>query len=222
MITLQSIDRAQAFRYAGMHGQPSAQLAALADVCEQQLLSAMHPRFIHRVYPLVFSENGIACKGSRLLLTGRDIAAHLKDCTHSILLCVTLSEGADRAIRMAQTQDVTAGLLTDAMASAAVEQLCDLAELQILETLPNFYATWRFSAGYGDLPLDIQEDFLAAVDAPRRIGVCVSESGLLIPRKSVTAIIGLSKQPVERHRKGCAACNLSVTCPYRAKGAHCK
>lgn len=222
MITLTAIDRAQAFRYAGMRGEPDARLSALADDCEKRLLSAVSPKCTERVYPLEASPKGILCKGSRLLLTGSDIAAHLHECSHAVLFCATLGEGADRAIRAAQAEDITAGLLMDAMASAAVEQVCDLAEAEILAKLPEFHTTWRFSAGYGDLPLSIQGDFLAAVDAPRRVGVCVSESGLLIPRKSVTAIIGLSENPVERRRKGCAACNLSKTCPYRAKGAHCK
>ncbi len=221
-MTLTAIDRRQALRYAGMQGDADTNLSALMDKCEKRLLSDISPRYIYRVCELDFGKMGIACKGSRLLLTGADIAAHLAECTHAVLLCVTLSQGADRAVRMAQAEDVTAGLLTDAMASAAAEQVCDLAEAEILSRFPNFHATWRFSAGYGDLPLDIQGDFLDAVDAARRIGVCVSESGLLLPRKSVTAIIGLSEKPMERHRKGCAVCNLAKTCPYRAKGAHCK
>ena len=222
MITLTAIDRVQAFRYAGMQAQPDAQLSAAADECEKQLLSAVSPRYAERVYPLEQTAQGILCRGSRLVLTGKDIAAHLEGCSHALLFCVTLGEGADRAIRTAAAQDILMGLLTDAMASAAAEQVCDLAEAEMLARLPDFHATWRFSAGYGDLPLALQGDFLGAVDAQRRAGVCVSESGLLIPRKSVTAVIGLSDKPVEQHRKGCAACNLSITCPYRAKGAHCR
>lgn len=221
-MTLGSIDRSQALRYAGMRGDADAPLSALADVCEKRLLSVISPRYIHRVYPLESCDAGIACKGSRLLLTGTDIAAHLEGCSHAVLFCATLSQGADRAVRTAQAEDVTAGLLTDALASAAIEQVCDLAETEILAGLSDYHATWRFSPGYGDLPLQLQGDFLDALDAQRKIGVCVSESGLLIPRKSVTAIIGLSEKPVGRHKKGCAACNLVNTCPYRAKGAHCK
>jgi 5-methyltetrahydrofolate--homocysteine methyltransferase len=222
VITLSAIDRAQAFRYAGMPTVPDGHLSTLADTCEKRLLSAISPRYCERVYPLSRTPEGILCTGTSLLLTGRDIAAHLAGCSCALLFCATLSQGADFAIRAAQAEDVTAGLLTDAMASAAVEHVCDMAEAEMLAKLPEFHATWRFSAGYGDLPLQIQGDFLAAVDAPRRVGVCVSESGLLVPRKSVTAIIGLSKEPVERHKKGCTSCNAAETCPYRAKGAHCK
>ncbi len=217
-----AIDRRLALRYAGMQGEADGYLQKLVGLCEKRLLSVISPRYIHRIYPLEFSENAIACKGSGLLLNGADIAAHLEGCTCAVLLCATLSQAADRAVRAAQAEDITAGLLTDALASAAVEQVCDLAEQEILAGMGNFHPTWRFSPGYGDLPLNLQGDFLDAVDAQRRIGVCVSESGLLIPRKSVTAIIGLSEKPVRKRRKGCAACNLKNTCPYRAKGAHCR
>ncbi len=217
-----SIDRAQSFRYMGLHGDAPAQLHALADTCEKRLLSAVSPRFTYKVFPLRFCEEGVLCEGSRLLLTGEDIRAHLDGCSHAVLLCVTLSGGADAAIRRAMAEEITAGTLTDAMASALTEQVCDLAEEEILAGMPESYAAWRFSPGYGDLPLSVQEEFLRVLDAQKRVGVCVSECGLLLPRKSVTAIIGLSDKPMERRRKGCAACNLSKTCPYRAKGDHCK
>lgn len=222
MISLTSIDRSQALRYAGFRGDADEVLHALADSCEQRLLPLISPKYIHRVCTLDSADNGILCREIGLCLTGEDIAAHLKNCTHAVLFCATLSQGADRAVRMAQTEDVAAGLLTDAMASAAIEQVCDSAESEILAGLPDFHATWRFSPGYGDLPLALQGEFLDALDAPRRIGVCVSDSGILIPRKSVTAILGLCDKPIERHRKGCAACNFVSTCPYRAKGVHCQ
>lgn len=222
MVSPSSLDRAQAFRYMGLHGKPDAHMTALADECEAGLLRVIHPRYIHRFFRLDFRADGILCEGSTLLLTGEDIRRHLEGCTRAVLFCATLSASADAEIRRMQQTDITAGVMTDAMASALIEQVCDLAEQEILAEVPALHPTWRFSPGYGDLPLAIQGTFLTAIDAARRVGVCVSESGILTPRKSVTAIIGLSETPVQRQRKGCAICSLSRTCPYRAKGEHCK
>lgn len=222
MMTLQSVDRKQAFRYMGMHTEPDANFLTLADKCEKRLLSAVFPRYIYRVLPLLFTEEGVVCEESGLLLTGKDAAAHLHGCSRVILLCATLSAGADAAIRAAGAEDVLAGMMTDAMASALTEQLCDAAEKEILAAFPEEFPTWRFSPGYGDLPLSVQEGFLRAVNAEKRLGVSVSEGGMLIPVKSVTAFIGLSQQPVPKGRRGCAICNLSESCPYRVKGAHCE
>ena len=46
----------------------------------------------------------------------------------------------------------------------------------------------RRSPGYGDLPLALSRTILDALDAPRKIGVSITDSNLLVPSKSVTAI----------------------------------
>ncbi|MBQ4465900.1 MAG: methionine synthase [Oscillospiraceae bacterium] len=221
MISLSHVDRAQAFRYMGLHTVPDARMTALADICEKKLLAAVLPRYTYKVCPVTPTPSGIVCEGTSLCLTGQDIQNHLSGCSRVILLCATLSAGADTVIRASSAQDVLSGMMIDAMASALTEQLCDAAESEILTRFPEEYPTWRFSPGYGDLPLETQGDFLAATDAGKRLGVTLSAGGLCVPTKTVTAIIGLSAQPVPKGKRGCAICNLKATCPYRAKGVHC-
>ncbi len=212
MISLSSIDKKQAFRYMGLHAEPDANMLRMADACEKKLLSAVRPRYCWKIFRK---------KELKSLLLGQEIQNHLETCDSVILFCATLSQNADACIRIAQASDVLAGMMTDAMASALTEQFCDEAEKEILSQFPEKFSTWRFSPGYGDLPLEIQPDFLRIINAEKRLGICVSEGGLLIPTKSVTAIIGLSDSPVPKAKKGCSICNLSKTCPYRTKGVHC-
>ena len=212
MISLSSIDRNQAFRYMGLHGEPDSQMLRTADICEKKLLSAVKPRYCWKAFRK---------EQLRTILIGQDIQNHLEFCSQVILFCATLSQSADTCIRIAQTSDVLAGMMTDAMASALTEQLCDEAEQEILSQFPGKFSTWRFSPGYGDMPLEVQPDFLKIINADKRLGICVSEGGLLIPTKSVTAVIGLSDTPLPKAKKGCAVCNLSKSCPYRKKGTHC-
>lgn len=221
MIRLTAVDLPQAYRYMGMQAEPDERMQSLAADCEKRLLAAVLPRYIHVVCPIRETPDGILCEGTTLLLTGKDIAAHLSGCDRAVILCATLSAGADAAIRQAGASDVLAGMMTDAMASALTEQLSDAAEAEILAGLPGLHPTWRFSPGYGDLPLTVQGDLLRSVNAEKRLGVTLSESGMLIPSKTVTALIGLSDHPVPKGKRGCAVCNLNKTCPYRAKGVHC-
>ena len=222
MISLSAVDRKQGFRYMGLHAEPDAQMLQTAALCEKRLLAAILPRYTWKVCGVTQTAAGIVCEGTALTLTGNDIAAHLHGCRRVILLCATLSAGADTAIRVAGAQDVLEGMMTDAFASALTEQLCDAAEAEILAQFPESFATWRFSPGYGDLPLETQGDFLRTLNAEKRLGVTLSPGGLCIPTKTVTAIIGLSEQPLPKGKKGCAICNLRASCPYRAKGAHCE
>ena len=76
------------------------------------------------------------------------------------------------------------------------------------------YCRPRFSPGYGDFPIAHQRDFSRLLDTPRKIGLTVTESCLLAPIKSVTAVIGLSETPQPCHRKGCEECG-KTDCAYR-------
>lgn len=211
-INLDHVDREQAFRYMGFQGTPDRTFQELADQCEQKLLQAIRPKYTWKLFRKSDLE---------FLLMGQSIREHLKNCEQIILFCATLSQNTDVCIRLAQTSDVLAGMMTDTMASALTEQFCDLAEAEILRNFPDSHATFRFSPGYGDFPLSVQGDILTLLQAQKTTGICLTSTDLMIPRKSVTALIGLSDQPVETQRRGCTICNLSGKCPYRRKGVHC-
>jgi cobalamin-dependent methionine synthase I len=57
----------------------------------------------------------------------------------------------------------------------------------------------RFSPGYGDLSLSVQSDLLNVLDARRNIGLTLSDSLMMIPQKSVTAIVGL--KPIHKDKE---------------------
>jgi len=46
----------------------------------------------------------------------------------------------------------------------------------------------RRSPGYGEMPLELSREILRRLDATKAIGVFLTESNLLVPSKSVTAI----------------------------------
>lgn len=79
----------------------------------------------------------------------------------------------------------------------------------------------RFSPGYGDWPITVQPKVAAVLDTARRAGICVLNTNLMTPRKSVTAILGLSDHPVKGHLAGCGHCVLRTRCEYRKRGKTC-
>lgn len=201
--------------------KPDADMQKLLDECERRLLDVIEPRYLYKAFDIDGRDDGIYVDGTSLILKGGDIAKHLSGCEKCVLMCVTLSSGADRLIRTLEACDMTEAVITDCLASAAVEQVCDIAENEIRSKLSDFNFTWRFSPGYGDLPLELQKDFLNVLDAPKRIGLNVTESMILIPRKSVTAVIGISHGEISKGRRGCISCNMKEICAYRKRGEHC-
>ena len=212
MITLQSINKTEAVRYLGGAGvAPNNAINALLDDCERELLSVIDAKYLFRIIDLPCAE----------MLQGQDIQRHLAGCRRAIVLCATLGAGVDRLLRVSQIADMSRAVVLDSLATAAIEQVCDEAEKRIAGQVTEPYFTFRFSPGYGDYPLETQKQLLRLLDAPRKIGLSLNESLLLTPVKSVTAVIGLSDQPIPRRKRGCAICSLREPCAYRRKGTHC-
>ncbi len=59
------------------------------------------------------------------------------------------------------------------------------------------------------------------MNAGKRIGLCATESCILVPRKSVTCLIGLRQGTLEERKKTCENCHLLGDCEYRRKGTTC-
>lgn len=222
MFVLDKINRSEALRYLGYKGNsPDEATSKIIDNCEKALLDATVPKYLYRRFDISFAENGISVGDTGITLTGKSIGAHLDGCTSVFLMCATVSSGVDRLIRQYQATDMTKAVITDALASAAIEQVCDAADEEINSRFPDEYKTWRFSPGYGDLPLDLQKDFLRVLNAQKMIGLALGESSMLIPTKSVTAIIGISETPLPKRKRGCAGCTMKASCKFRKTGERC-
>ena len=116
----------------------------------------------------------------RTRLDGRDV----------VLLCGTIGAEFDAWQRRLSVLSAADAFLSQQIGLAAVERVMDELENEVKakvagegrKLLP------RRSPGYGDLPLALSRTILAELDAPRRIGVSITESDLLVPAKSVTAV----------------------------------
>jgi len=166
------------------------------------------------------TEAGVTLGG--LPLQGQDIALHLTGCKEAVLLAVTLSAPVDALIRRASVTDMTQAVMYDAIAGAAVEHVCNDLEAEIREKYPYPYYTARFSAGYGDFPITQQGALVRLLDATRKIGLTVTPAQTLVPMKSVTAVIGMSHEPVRDARRfgcgnSCAECPYNETCPMAGR-----
>lgn len=97
------------------------------------------------------------------------------------MFCATLSAQVDALIRRWESGDMLRALALDCSAAAAVEQMCDQIELELQGHFPGCSFPFRYSPGYGDLPLELQNPLLDLLDAPRRVGLCASASHILTP-----------------------------------------
>lgn len=220
-ITLSTPDTDEILRYMGIppHRADDA-CRALVLQSAGQLLDAAAPRWCGRVFALSFEPEGVRLD-SGLLLAGQELKTHLAGCEKAAVFCATLGADVDALIRRTQFTDMARALALDCAAGALVEQLCDRIEGYIHAQYPALHAPYRFSPGYGDLPLGVQCALLDLLDAHRLIGLSATDSCILTPRKSVTAILGLAHSPIPAHKRSCALCPNVGSCQLRKSGGHC-
>ncbi|MBQ9196381.1 MAG: methionine synthase [Clostridia bacterium] len=214
------IDMDEALRYLGASGANDALRSRVRRTAEE-LEARLAPRFIFREFPLALEAGGVSLPGAGLTLTGSLARRMLKTCHHAALLVCTLGAEFEAMQRACQARDMAKAVILDACGSAYVESGCAEAEKKLASLHPGAYFTDRFSPGYGDLPLALQEGLLRATDAARRLGVQMGESCLLIPAKTVTAVIGIADEPQRARIRGCAYCALRENCALREGGKRC-
>ena len=220
-ISLTTINTDEVLRYMGTPpDQAGADLRALAETCAREVLSAARPRWAYRVFDLTPEAEGVRLDCG-LLLPGEDLKRHLKDCRRAALFCATLSAQVDALIRRTESGDMLRALALDCCAAAAVEEVCDQIEGELQGQFPGCFFPFRFSPGYGDLPLTLQGPLLNLLDAPRKVGLCASSTHILTPRKSVTAILGIARGEIQQTVRSCLSCPARESCQYRKSGGHC-
>ncbi len=170
------------------------------------------------------AQEKIHLAGTSLTLTGRDICSLLRECSSCILLALTLGASLDRLLRRAQISSMADAFLLDLCASNAAEELCDAVNRTLEEEFERrgSFLTDRFSPGYGDLSIGLQGEICRVLQTEKRIGLTANSSSILIPSKSITAIIGIADRPQPKKISGCRNCRMKETCGFRKAGKTCE
>ena len=144
------------------------------------------------------------------------LAKALEGCSSVLIFAATVGLGIDRLILRYERISPLWALTLHAIGAERIESLCDafcrgqntaLAE-KGLALRP------RFSPGYGDLPLAFQREIFRALECEKRIGLTLTDSLLMSPAKSVTAIAGIGSACAGRESAPCAQCG-KADCAYR-------
>lgn len=226
-----TVNRTDALRYLGYSGQNltselTERFEAIAHKCETELT----PSFCWKILsinesdsleegesPYVVLENG-------LVLPGKSITQHLQGACSIACLACTLGMKCERELHTLAAINPLDAMLYGSCANALIETTAEYAQQAIAhEVAPEgLHARMRFSPGYGDLPLTVQKPFLAELQAQKFIGLTVNKNNLLIPTKSITAVIGLfDKIPPSHTASPCSNCIAREYCSYLEKGITC-
>lgn len=155
------------------------------------------------------------------ILIGEDINNLLFSSESIVLMAVTLGREIEILIRKYSFSDLARSVILDATASAGVEALANDINKNLEEKYKPMFLTDRFSPGYGDMPISVQKNFLDLLNAQRELGMTTTSSGIMVPRKSITAVIGISKEKQSHRKPGCENCRLYMECEFIKRGETC-
>ncbi len=209
-------DRAETLRYLGYRGQEiDQQTQKLLDEVILEIERDSLPKSVYQEYPCQVKGNQIAV--GQLTITSTNLAKNLKGCESVVLLAATIGRAADFMIKKYSVVNIAKAAVTQAAGAACIESYVDEVEAAIRQEAMKrgMYLRPRFSPGYGDFPLEYQKDIFEILECSKRIGVTLTEGNLMMPSKSVTALIGLTTKEREScQMKTCMQCEKR-DCEFR-------
>lgn len=212
-----TVDRSEIYRYLGYRRQePDEQIRGMVDECLASLLPQLELRQVHRFFDLEWTDPVTACIGD-LQIRSRALSRNLQGCSQACLMAATIGLAVDRESRRAQVRGKTSqAVIIQAAGAALIEAWCDKVNEQIRQEAAarGMFLRPRFSPGYGDFPLACQTELFRLLQVSRHTGITLTESLMMMPSKSVTAVIGLSSSDTSCILSGCEACGRSGTCRF--------
>ncbi len=210
------IDRSEVLRYLGYRGQElTPEMDELIGVLSAQCVKDAEPEYHYKIFPLTH-EGRPMLAGCGLRLLGEDIRGHLSGAKSCAVMAATLGLGVERTLARLGLRSTTEQLIYNSACTALIEAVADRCEEDIRADAASrgLHTNYRYSPGYGDFPLHQQREILDAIDAQRYLGLTLTDGYMMLPRKSVSAVIGLFEEE-RAAAPSCDACAGRATCPYR-------
>ena len=184
-----------ALRYLGAKERDPEAESLLRRVYDENV-DVFSPRAVYGLYEIAETDPVVKLNGYAFPLVGESIRRHLAGASCALLAAFTLGIGVDKRVRELSLARPSESVALNAIASSYAERIADemlLEERRKIEE-GGYKTNFRFCPGYGDLPLKTNGEIAAALNAQKKIGLTVTDDGLLLPRKSIVGIVGVTKE----------------------------
>ncbi|KMO87762.1 hypothetical protein AB840_01160 [Megasphaera cerevisiae DSM 20462] len=211
-IDLQEINPVAVKEYAEQRGGTNIDQEQIADAC-QIVRQQAHPQGIFHQCFYDSTSHSVLCD-TPFTIKGHQICTHLEAASIVLVMAVTLGTAIEEKIdKLFLAKEFAAGLTLDSAAAVATQQIADdlTQHINNVSKTKGYTVTWRFSPGSGDWPAGQQKDLARAVHA-EKIGISFSHSGMLVPRKSILALLGLQYTGTGCSDGACACCTMAGHC----------
>ncbi len=190
-----SVEFHEILRYLGYEKQnPEPVVKAQIEAVADEVLSALNCYACYHLCDIFVA--GDTIDFGVFSVTSHDLAKALFGCGKAFLFCATIGAGVDRIIAKYSQTKPSAAVIAQAAGAAAIESFCDLVCRRIAEKQSEKHCSLRprFSSGYGDFSLSYQKEIFRVLDCAKHIGVSLTESLMMTPTKSVSAVVGIASK----------------------------
>lgn len=212
-------------RYMGYHGivDIAPEMQEKINKAIEHLGTQSHPRVISKEYRITVAEKTVTlhAENEDVTFESEGLVRNLTGCCGAILLAATVGPACDMLVRRASITSAADAAVYQAAGAAAIEAFLDdyNDKLKASYESRGLFLRPRFSPGYGDLKLEHQKDWFRLLDITKQIGIELTDSLLMVPTKSVTAIIGIGIDKSKTGCTGCKGCNRHDTCEFSKERA---
>jgi hypothetical protein len=187
----------------------------LAEVEKESLLK---PAVAYAIYPITAMEpDRISLEGGGAI-EGPALPAILPEAKELIVLIATIGPVLEeRVTEYAKGGQTLRSMVLDGIGTAAVDRLIPEAMKIIAAEVAKrgYEISSPVNPGMPGFPMTEQWNLLKLAPA-QEIGVSLSSSGVLIPRKSTSMVIGIGPKMTRwTQAEVCARCSLRKSCPYK-------
>lgn len=209
------IPPSEVLRYLGYgRSRPDAGVSGMLQSCIDEFQSIASYRACRLLAEVSFEENAVVLEGLRI--ESRSLRHSMDGCVRAVIFSATAGVQPDRMVERYRLLSPARAAVLDAVGSAAVEawcnQLCEQWRAEFADT--GLRLRPRYSPGYGDFPIDAQKQLLTLLDAPRHAGISLTGASMMLPSKSVSAVVGLGAQGCTSAAQDCERCNMRE-CAFR-------
>ena len=195
-----SFNKKEALRY--FRAQPGDEQAEAAiDRAYAKLRKELQPRYTVKEFGCKADAESVVLDNGTVFHS-RALARYVGDAKKLFLFGATLGSRVDITLRRMSLTSVAEAGAGQAVAAALIETYCDDCCNELQKQLPaGKQLKWRFSPGYGDWPLEEQKILFPVLDCAHSIGLTLTESCMMAPIKSVTAVIAVEDVSKNNHSK---------------------
>ena len=185
-----TVSMSEALRYMGVKGDVP-EISSLAENLLPEVLDAATPKVCYGEFPVTFGDGFTDVGG--IVTDSESLRRNLERCKKAVVFAATAGVGVDKLIGKYSKLSPSKAVMVSAIGSALIEGLCDKSCSDLAEKYAKIGKCIkpRFSPGYGGFELEAQRNIAALLDTEKRIGLYFTDSLMMIPEKSVTAIVGI-------------------------------